>query len=128
MIKSIAHASFLVADLPRALDFYCGLLEIHLNEHRPAFPFDGAWLDLNAQGQQLHLMRLPNPDSMEGRPEHGGKDKHVALVVDDLAALAEKLEAAGVEISRSKSGRAAFFCRDPDGNALEFAEDFIPSK
>ena len=128
MIKSIAHASFLVADVARALDFYCGVLDIHLNEHRPAFPFDGAWLDLNAEGQQLHLMQLPNPDSKDGRPEHGGKDKHIALVVDDLAALAERLEAAGVSFSRSKSGRDAFFCRDPDGNALEFSEDFTPQK
>jgi catechol 2,3-dioxygenase-like lactoylglutathione lyase family enzyme len=128
MIKSIAHASFLVADVPRALEFYCGVLEIHLNEHRPDFPFDGAWLDLDAAGQQLHLMQLPNPDSMDGRPEHGGKDKHIALVVDDLEALEARLEAAGVMFSRSMSGRAAFFCRDPDGNALEFAADFTPKK
>jgi len=128
MIKSIAHASFLVADVARSLEFYCGVLDIHLNEDRPNFPFDGAWLDLNAEGQQLHLMQLPNPDSKDGRPEHGGKDKHIALVVDDLDALAERLEAAGVIFSKSKSGRAAFFCRDPDGNALEFAEDFTPRK
>jgi catechol 2,3-dioxygenase-like lactoylglutathione lyase family enzyme len=128
MIKSIAHASFLVADVARSLEFYCGVLDIHLNQHRPNFPFDGAWLDLNAEGQQLHLMQLPNPDSKEGRPEHGGKDKHIALVVDDLEALAERLEAAGVIWSRSTSGRAAVVCRHPDGNALEFAEDCTPRK
>ncbi len=125
MIKSIAHASFIVADVKRSLEFYCDVLEIPLNPNRPNFPFDGAWLDLN-QDQQLHLMQLPNPDSMEGRPVHGGRDRHVALVVDNLEALAAKLEAAGIPFSRSKSGRAAFFCRDPDGNALEFAEDFTP--
>ncbi len=128
MIKSIAHASFLVADLDVSLIFYRDVLEIKQNMERPNFPFEGAWLDLNAEGQQLHLMKLPNPDSMEGRPEHGGKDKHIALVVDNLDTVAKKLEAAGVKISRSKSGRAAFFCRDPDGNALEFSEDFTPTK
>ena len=117
-----------MADLDVSLKFYRDVLQISQNMERPNFPFDGAWLDLNAEGQQLHLMRLPNPDSMEGRPEHGGKDKHIALVVENLNAVAEKLEAAGVEISRSKSGRAAFFCRDPDGNALEFSEDFMPVK
>jgi catechol 2,3-dioxygenase-like lactoylglutathione lyase family enzyme len=127
MIKSIAHASFLVADLEQSLAFYCGVLGITQNMSRPNFPFDGAWLDLD-HGQQLHLMQLPNPDSKEGRPEHGGKDKHIALVVDNLDALAENLEAEGITFSRSKSGRAAFFCRDPDGNALEFAEDFSVSK
>ncbi|MDH5357290.1 MAG: VOC family protein [Gammaproteobacteria bacterium] len=128
MIKSIAHASFLVADVKQSLEFYCGVLQIPLNTGRPDFPFDGAWLDLGDSGQQLHLMQLPNPDSAEGRPKHGGKDKHVALVVDDLEALAQRLENAGITLSRSKSGRPAFFCRDPDGNALEFAENFIPVK
>ena len=128
MIKSIAHASFLVADLQLSLKFYADVLQIEVNNARPNFPFDGAWLDINDMGQQIHLMQLPNPDVKQGRPEHGGKDKHIALVVDDLDALAERLEAAGVALSRSKSGRAAFFCRDPDGNALEFSEDFTPAK
>ena len=124
MIKSIAHASFLVADLQQSLTFYCEVLQIPQNMTRPNFPFDGAWLDLGESGQQLHLMKLPNPDSKQGRPAHGGKDKHIALVVDNVEELAARLENSGVEISRSKSGRPAFFCRDPDGNALEFAEDF----
>lgn len=128
MIKSIAHASFLVADLQQSVKFYCGILQIPQNMSRPKFPFDGAWLDLGDSGQQLHLMQLPNPDSKEGRPEHGGKDKHVALVVENLDELAKRLESENVTFSRSKSGRAAFFCRDPDGNALEFSEDFTPVK
>ncbi|MDX1573393.1 MAG: VOC family protein [Methylophaga sp.] len=125
MIKSIAHATFLVADLQKSLDFYCNILQIPQNHSRPNFPFDGAWLDLG-NDQQIHLMVLPNPDSAEGRPEHGGRDRHVALVVEDLEKLAENFDKAGMPYSRSKSGRAAFFCRDPDGNALEFAEDFTP--
>ena len=128
MIKSIAHACFLVADVKQSLKFYCEVLQIPQNMTRPNFPFDGAWLDLEASGQQLHLMQLPNPDPKEGRPEHGGKDKHIALVVENIDALATRLENAGVEISRSKSGRPAFFCRDPDGNALEFSEDFAITK
>jgi len=128
MIKSIAHASFLVADVQRSLVFYRDILQIKHNQDRPDFGFDGAWLDINDDGQQIHLMQLPNPDSSEGRPEHGGRDKHIALVVDDLEALATRLEQAEVVFSRSKSGRAAFFCRDPDGNAVEFSENFIPAK
>lgn len=128
MIKSIAHTSFLVADVTRSKQFYCDVLELKINEGRPNFGFDGAWLDIADTGQQIHLMQLPNPDSMEGRPEHGGQDKHVAFVVEDLERLAERLDAADISFSRSKSGRAAFFCRDPDGNALEFAENFIPKK
>ncbi|EEF80489.1 VOC family protein [Methylophaga thiooxydans] len=124
MIKSIAHASFLVEDVSRSLTFYSDILQIPVNPNRPDFAYDGAWLDIGDNGQQIHLMKLPNPDSVEGRPAHGGRDRHVALVVEDLEALAQRLEQAGYEFSRSKSGRAAFFCRDPDGNAIEFSEDF----
>ena len=128
MIKSIAHASFLVSDVKKSLVFYCDVLQMHFNETRPNFPFEGAWIDIDDSGQQIHLMKLPNPDSSEGRPDHGGRDKHIALVVDDIAALEKRLLEAKVEFTRSKSGRAAFFCRDPDGNALEFAEDFTPNR
>jgi len=126
MIKSIAHASFLVDDVKKSLTFYCDVLQMHLNETRPNFAFDGAWIDIADSGQQIHLMQLPNPDSADGRPEHGGRDKHLALVVEDISKLEQRLISANVAFTKSKSGRAAFFCRDPDGNALEFAEDFTP--
>jgi glyoxylase I family protein len=54
-------------------------------------------------------------------PEHGGRDIHIAFSVDDVEPVRAALEAAGVKYSMSKSGRAALFCRDPDGNALEFS-------
>jgi len=127
MIKSIAHASFLVSDVKKSLVFYCDVLQMHLNKTRPDFAFEGAWIDIDQSGQQIHLMKLPNPDTNTGRPDHGGRDKHIALVVEDIAKLEARLLEANVEFTRSKSGRAAFFCRDPDGNALEFAEDFTPN-
>ena len=126
MIKSIAHASFLVNDLERSLVFYCDVLQMTQNMTRPNFAFEGAWIDIDSSGQQIHLMKLPNPDSQDGRPDHGGRDKHIALVVEDIAKLEQKFVDADVKFTRSKSGRAAFFCRDPDGNALEFSEDFTP--
>lgn len=126
MIKSIAHASFLVSDLEQSLVFYCDVLQMSQNMTRPNFTFEGAWIDIDSSGQQIHLMKLPNPDSQDGRPEHGGRDKHIALVVEDIAKLEQRFIDADVKFTRSKSGRAAFFCRDPDGNALEFAEDFTP--
>jgi catechol 2,3-dioxygenase-like lactoylglutathione lyase family enzyme len=125
MIKSIAHASVLVADLEVSLKFYRDVLQIPVNQHRPTFAYDGAWLDIGNSGQQIHLMVLPNPDKDADRPEHGGRDKHVALVVTDFDGLAAALDKAGVPYSRSKSGRAALFCHDPDNNALEFAESFV---
>ena len=83
--------------------------------------FDGLWFDMGA-GQQIHLLRLPNPEAGIDRPEHGGRDRHVALLTDDLEVVVAKLEQHGVTYSRSKSGRVALFCRDPDGNAIEIIQ------
>jgi glyoxylase I family protein len=59
---------------------------------------------------------------MDNRPEHGGRDHHLALQVSDLPKVIERLETADIAYSKSKSGRAALFCRDFDGNAIELLE------
>ena len=119
-IQGILHASLLVADLKRALDFYHRMLGLSLDPSRPDLGYPGAWLEVG--GQQIHLLQLPNPDPLAGRPEHGGRDRHVALSIAELEPLRIRLESAGVDYTLSRSGRRALFCRDPDGNALEFVE------
>lgn len=114
------HASVLVADTARALRFYHDLLGLAIDETRPDLGYPGAWLRVATQ--QIHLLELPNPDPISGRPEHGGRDRHFALAVDDIDALRRRLDDAGIACTQSKSGRRALFCRDPDGNALEFIE------
>ena len=119
-IRGIHHVSVIVADTARALGFYRDLLGLRVDECRPDLGYPGAWLWIG--DQQLHLLELPNPDPVAGRPVHGGRDRHLALSVDDLDALAQRLDAAGIACTRSRSGRRALFVRDPDGNALELIE------
>ena len=118
-IFAILHATFLVSSLERSRDFYEGVLGLAADPARPDLGFPGIWYAVG-EGQQIHLMQLPDPASGLQRPTHGGRDRHVALAVDDLAQLAGRLDAAGISYTPSRSGRAALFCRDPDGNALEF--------
>lgn len=117
-INGLLHAGLLVEDLPRARAFYESVLGLAPCP-RPELPYPGAWYDLGG-GQQLHLMCLPNPDAGIVRPEHGGRDRHVAVGVKDMEALKRRLDSAGVSYTASKSGRVALFCRDPDSNTLEF--------
>lgn len=119
-ITGLLHASLLVSDLARARAFYEGVLGLIPSDARPAMNFEGAWYDLGEA--QIHLLCLPNPEAGLARPEHGGRDRHLALSVRDLDALRAALEAAAVAYTLSRSGRAALFCRDPDGNALEFVD------
>jgi glyoxylase I family protein len=120
-VTALLHAGLLVSDLSRAKAFYESVLGLRVYPGRPDLPYPGEWYDLGG-GQQLHLMQLPNPDAGIARPEHGGRDRHIALAVADMAALKSRLEAAGVKYTASKSGRVALFCRDPDSNTLEFVE------
>ncbi len=115
-IKAVHHVSLLVSDTERALTFYCDLMGLKVIE-RPALGFPGAWLAIG--GQQLHLLELPNPDAENERPDHVGRDRHLALAVDGLDELAQRLNKAGIALNKSKSGRHAIFCRDPDGNGVE---------
>lgn len=118
-ISELHHVSIVVSDTTRALAFYRDVLGL-ANVARPDLGYPGAWIEVG--GRQLHLLELPNPDPAEGRPPHVGRDRHMAFLVDDLAACAERLERAGRPYTRSRSGRAALFCRDPDGNGIEIIE------
>ncbi|MBI5330135.1 MAG: VOC family protein [Betaproteobacteria bacterium] len=121
MITALLHASLLVSDLERARGFYEGVLGLSPNLTRPNMRFDGVWYDVGAG--QIHLICLPNPDPVAGRPEHGGRDRHTALGVADLERMKARISAAGLPFSLSRSGRPALFVRDPDGNALELVQN-----
>lgn len=113
------HASFLVRDTARSLRFYLDVLGMEQTS-RVELPYPGAWLSVGEQ--QIHLLELPNPDPLSSRPQHGGRDRHVAIHVRNLDRIVSSLTKADVEFTMSKSGRRALFCRDPDGNTLELIE------
>ena len=121
-ILSLHHCSLIVSDTERSLQFYRDLLGLSVENNRPDLGFPGAWLKVGTDNQQIHLLELPNPDPVDGRPQHGGRDRHMALLVDNLEAIVKKLEKYDVFFTLSKSGRKALFCRDPDGNAVELIE------
>ena len=119
-ISQFHHASLIVKDTEPSLRFYRDLLGLELDHTRPDLGYPGAWLKIG--DQQIHLLELPNPDPVENRPQHGGRDRHLAFRIDDLSGLVETLEKSKIDFTLSKSGRKALFCRDPDGNALEFIQ------
>ncbi|VAW76086.1 Gb/AAD55473.1 [hydrothermal vent metagenome] len=119
-LSGIHHVSVLVADLERSLEFYGGLLGLAIDGSRPDIGFPGAWLQVG--DQQIHLLQLPDPDPLKDRPAHAGRDRHAAFSVTDLQVLEGRLSAAEISFTRSRSGRRAVFCRDPDGNGIELVE------
>ncbi len=109
-----------MADTQRSVAFYHEVLGLMVCHDRPELGFNGAWLTIGSQ--QIHLLEVDNPDPVTGRPEHGGRDRHLAMAVDDLAEVEKKLNERHIFFTRSRSGRAALFFRDLDGNGIELIQ------
>jgi len=119
-IMNIAHIGLIVSELQRAAEFYEQILGL-ARIRRPDLGFDGLWFGLEG-GQQIHLMLLDNPYAACKKPAHGGRDNHVALHTHDFDVIHQRLDAAHIPYTMSKSGRTALFCRDPDGNTIELIQ------
>ncbi|CAJ2649911.1 glyoxylase I 4 [Trifolium pratense] len=121
-VVSVHHVGILCENLERSLDFYQNVLGLKINEARPhdKLPYRGAWLWVGSE--MVHLMELPNPDPLTGRPQHGGRDRHTCIAIRDVSKLKAILDKAGISYTLSRSGRPAIFTRDPDANALEFTQ------
>ena len=120
LVKTLDHCSLIVSDTAKALEFYKGILELEVDSSRPELGYPGAWFHVGQS--QIHLLEVPDPYVSVDKPEHGGRDNHVALAVSDLELIISRLQRAGIDYSKSKSGREALFCRDYDGNTVELVE------
>lgn len=118
----VHHVGLLCENLERSMAFYEKILGLELNHDRPdkKLPYRGAWLWIGPE--MIHLMELPNPDPKDGRPVHGGRDRHFCIGVESIEPLVDRLTSAGIKFTESMSGRPAVFFRDPDMNCLEIVE------
>ncbi|KAL9270345.1 Glyoxylase I 4-like protein [Drosera capensis] len=80
-VVGMHHVGILCENLERSLNFYQDVLGLEINEARPAdkLPYRGAWLWVGSE--MIHLMELPNPDLLTGRPAHGGRDRHACILI-----------------------------------------------
>lgn len=115
----LAHVSLLTINVERSRAFYEGVLGLAPSARRPDFTFGGVWYEFGEV--ELHLVQREDLEPVERDP-YGGRDRHVAFEIADLGVLVSVLERNAIAYRRSASGRRSIFCRDPDGNALEFSE------
>lgn len=120
----IGHVHLKVADLDRALAFYCGVLGFELKQRygdKAAF--------LSAGGYHHHI-GLNTWDSKGGHPPAPGTTGlyHVAILYPTRAALADALKRlidAGVPLDGASDHGVseALYLSDPDGNGVELYRD-----
>jgi len=122
------HTMVRVRDLDESLDFYCdklGLAEVHRMESekgRFTLVYLAAPGDVEAakagQSPLLELTWNWDPEAYSGGRNFG----HLAYRVEDIYALCEALQAAGVTINRPPRDGHMAFVRSPDGISIELLQ------
>jgi catechol 2,3-dioxygenase len=120
----IGHVHLKVADLDRALAFYCGVLGFELKQRY------GNQAAFVAAGGYHHHIGLNTWESRGGSPPPRGTTGlfHLAILYPTRAALADalkRLHAAGVPLDGASDHGVseALYLRDPDGNGIELYHD-----
>lgn len=121
---SIGHTHLKVADIERALAFYCGVLGFRL---KARYGRDAAFI---AAGDYHHHIGLNTWESKGGRPPPPGTTGlfHHAILYPTRAALADALRrliAAGIPLSGASDHGVseALYLDDPDGIGVELYRD-----
>lgn len=120
----IGHVHLKVADLDRALGFYCGVLGFELMQrYGPGAAFVSA-------GGYHHHIGLNTWESQGGAPPAPGTTGlyHVAIRYPDRATLADALRRvldAGIRLDGASDHGVseALYLRDPDDNGIELYRD-----
>jgi catechol 2,3-dioxygenase len=117
---SIGHVHLKVADLQRALDFYCGVLGFELIQR-----YGDSAAFISAGGYHHHI-GLNTWESAGGSPPPPGTTGlyHIAILYPTRAALADALRrviAAGVPLEGASDHGVseALYLRDPDDKGVE---------
>jgi len=150
LIKAIDHINIVVSDLERSVRFYTGLLGFR--EIRRAH-LEGEWIEsvVGLKGVSANVVYIVAPDG-EPRiellcyhtpsgvtvPENSIANttglRHIALRVENLQALADRLKRAGVKmigapvtvpqavVKHEAGDKTLLYFYDPDGVILELAE------
>ena len=122
-VKTIDHATLVVADLERSRQFYVDLLGMR-EVPRPDFGFPGLWFQ--AGNTQIHL-NIESPEAGTAGLKYTAtsitRALHLAFQVQDATAAAEILRRRGVEIiagpRNRPDGAIQLYVMDPDGHQIE---------
>ena len=123
ILNAIHHVAIICSDYARSKQFYTQVLGLtviaeHYRRERDSWKLDLAL----PNGNQIELFSFPHPPARPSRPEAQGL-RHLAFVVDNVAAFADYLMQQGVAVEPIRidefTGKPFTFFQDPDGLPLE---------
>jgi lactoylglutathione lyase len=124
-ITGIGHVALKVYDLEKSLEFYrdkLGFAEMMRMDH----PDGGIWLVYLRITDDQFIEIFPGAENERSPGWNGNAITHVCLAVDDLDAVIDNVEKAGIKLLIGKKsagdGNRLAWIEDPDGNRIEFME------
>ena len=117
MIKQLAHLCILTSDLEKSRWFYCEVLGLE-----EGFDFKH---EEKLVGFYVKLGENTFIEVFEGEVVEQGNIRHMAIEVEDMDAVIERIREYGVEVTDKKMGADhswQSWTIDPDGNEIEFHE------
>ena len=120
----IGHVHLKVADLERALKFYCGVLGFELQQR---FGSQAAFISAGGYHHHIGLNTWESAGGSPPPPRSTGL-YHLAILYPTRAQLADALKRlldAGIELDGASDHGVseALYLRDPDGNGVELYRD-----
>jgi glyoxylase I family protein len=125
-IKAIEHVSINVTDISKSLDFYGRILGLEQKQTVECGDFAITYFKLS-NGSRLELFDYHGNSQNSPREESEVGLRHLAFLVEDVAAHEKMLTAEGVEITLPTCdlpnlGARVLLFLDPNGVTLEFCE------
>lgn len=126
-IQEFSHVVMQVSDLPRSVDFYCGLLGLEkLFERSFTDPRNGRTQQVVGCLVGGRVVLELGADPARPRKIDGSSSPVLALSVADIEAAHREILAAGVTPlmppTEMAPGLFMIFLRDPDGRTIELAQ------
>lgn len=121
------HAMVRVADIDKSLAFYCGQLGMsevrRLTNEQGRYTLVFLVAAADNKGPETRAPTIELTHNWDPEEYSGGRNfGHLAYEVDDIYALCDRLQKAGVTINRPpRDGRMAFV-RSPDGISVELLQ------
>jgi lactoylglutathione lyase len=121
------HTMLRVGDMQRSIDFYTNVMGMHLlrTTDRPEQKYSLAFVGYADESQQAVIELTYNYGVASY--ELGTGFGHIAIGVDDIYSVCERVKASGGQVSREpgpvKGGTTVIaFVQDPDGYKIELIE------
>jgi catechol 2,3-dioxygenase-like lactoylglutathione lyase family enzyme len=129
-VKGFEHVCLACSNIEKSVEFYRDFLGMTVRQYETT-PEGVTVVLLDTSGGGLELFgsaEIRDTPAPQLPPSSAGI-RHLALIVSDMAAIYESLCAKGVEFTVlprkpkvMKNATGVAFCKDPDGNFVEFIE------